>query len=291
MEKSLYPPEPPPSYDSLPGIVQQQPSAPPPPVMPMQGMSRMPGLSEMPGMSGMPPAQILWMTRPLGRVTCPRGLEYLNQLNKLFIHQEIDNSPGGMYDESAYWYKIMNANGQQVFTAIEDPSNTSGTCVCLPGQRGYNVRIKDNINNEVMRVTRDPICCSCCPCLGCEHVVKIEAPVGQVIGYFKSQKGCGSITFTISDAGDQVVFIIKFPACATSSYQQAQEYQVLARDGITQLARFTKHWGKIEDSIRLKKFSLTFPMDLDERMKAVLLGTIFAIIYFCIDEKCKDITF
>ncbi|XP_060571041.1 phospholipid scramblase 1-like [Ruditapes philippinarum] len=279
MEKSVYPPQPPPSYDSLPGIVQQQPLAPPPPVMPMQGMSGMPGMSEMAGMSGMPPAQIHWMARPQGGLTCPPGLEYLNQLNQLFMHQEIDVSPGGMYGPvaNANWYRIMNANGQQVFTAIEGPPNTSGSCVCLPGQRGYDVRIKDNINNEVMRVTRDPICCSCCPCLGCEHVVKIEAPVGQVIGYFKSQKGCGGITFTISDAEDQVVFTIVFPCCATSSYLQEQEYQVLASDGITQVARFTKHWSKMHYFFRLKKFSLTFPMDLDERMKAVLLGTIFAI--------------
>ncbi|XP_045163260.2 phospholipid scramblase 1-like [Mercenaria mercenaria] len=270
MEKSEYPP-PPPSYDSLPGIVQQ-PSygmQPPPPAMPMQGT---------------PAAAAQWMARPQGGMNCPPGLEYLCQLDRLFLQQEVEVSPGGMYGPVANcnWYKVLNGNGQQVFTAIEGTPQMDGGCVCLPGQRGYNVHGKDNIGNEVMRISRDPLCCSCCPCLGCEHLVQIEAPVGHVIGYFKSIKNMSSISFTISNPEDEVVFTMSFPCCATSSYLHQQEFDINSKDGVTQVAKITKHWNRIEYFFRLKKFSIYFPMDLDERMKAVLLGTIFAIdvMYF-----------
>lgn len=256
---------------------------PPPPSYESLGLPGQPQASHFGLQPAMPmqptPVQVQWMARPQGPVGCPPGLEYLCQINQLFLQQEVEVSPGGMYGPIANcnWYRVLNASGQQVYTAIEGAPRMDGCCVCLPGQRGYNVNIKDNLGHEVMRVSRDPLCCSCCPCLGCEHIVQIEAPVGNVIGYFKSRKGLGGISFDITSPDDQVIFTMSFPCCATQSYLHQQEFHINSSDGSQEVARITKHWNRIEFFFRLKKFTLAFPMDLDEKMKGVLLGTLFAI--------------
>jgi len=61
---------------------------------------------------------------------------------------------------------------------------------CCGSSRGFSIFILDNAQNQVMKISREFKCCAgCCWCAGCLNCcaweVKIEAPVGQVIGYVR----------------------------------------------------------------------------------------------------------
>jgi len=64
--------------------------------------------------------------------------------------------------------------------------------ICCGNQRGFQIFILDNFQNQVMRISREFKCCAgCCWCAGCcDHCafeLTIEAPVGQVVGYVKQR--------------------------------------------------------------------------------------------------------
>ncbi|XP_045199004.2 phospholipid scramblase 1-like [Mercenaria mercenaria] len=203
-----------------------------------------------------PPATNLWMAKPESTVGCPSGLECLSIIDGLMVRQFMEVAPGRMGRPMVNnsWFKVENFMGQQIYFVTED-KDMSG--VCLPGQRGYTFHLSDNLGCEVMRISRQPICCSCCPCCGCcEHLIQIEAPVGHTIGYIKSRKNCMSSLFAITNAEDEDIFSISFPLCSTSSPMHQQEFTIKSADGQSEIATITKPWGRMEFYYRLKDFSL-----------------------------------
>ena len=56
--------------------------------------------------------------------------------------------------------------------------------------------------------------------------------------------------------------------------------QVLSRDGGTQVGKISKKWSGLgrEAFTDSDNFGINFPMDLDVRMKAVMLGAVFLIV-------------
>lgn len=56
--------------------------------------------------------------------------------------------------------------------------------------------------------------------------------------------------------------------------------KVLSRDGDTVVGRISKQWsGLIKEAFTdADNFGITFPIDLDVRMKAVMLGACFLIV-------------
>jgi len=64
------------------------------------------------------------------------------------------------------------------------------------------------------------------------------------------------------------------------------EFQVLSRDGAVQVGKITKQWAGLlrEAFTDADHFGVTFPMDLDVNIKAVLLGATF-LIDFMFFEK------
>lgn len=56
--------------------------------------------------------------------------------------------------------------------------------------------------------------------------------------------------------------------------------QVLSKDGSTVVGRISKQWSGLlrEAFTDADYFGITFPMDLDVRMKAVMLGACFLIV-------------
>jgi len=58
------------------------------------------------------------------------------------------------------------------------------------------------------------------------------------------------------------------------------EFQVLSKDGSVQVGKITKQWsGLIREAFTdSDHFGISFPLDLDVHMKAVLLGACFLIV-------------
>ena len=66
-------------------------------------------------------------------------------------------------------------------------------------------------------------------------------------------------------------------------------FQVLSPDGTTQVGKISKQWSGLlrEAFTDADNFGVSFPMDLDVRMKATLLGALF-LVDFMFFEKQKN---
>ncbi|KAK3102293.1 hypothetical protein FSP39_010288 [Pinctada imbricata] len=225
-----------------------------------------------------------WVSAPSSISGCPPGLEYLTQVDQLLVKQQIELLEIFTGWETSNKYKIVNTMGQQVFFAAEESDLCMRQC-CGP-QRSFVIHITDNMGQEVMRVTRDFKCCAGCPwCAGAEslaHKVTVEAPVGQVVGYVRQEQSCWEPYYSIRDANDDVVLRMRGPCCIISGpcCTWDQEFTVLSKDETSDVGKISKQWSGLmrEYFTDADNFGVSFPMDLDVKMKAVMLGAVFLIV-------------
>ena len=94
--------------------------------------------------------------------------------------------------------------------------------------------------------------------------------------------------FVVRDGEGEVALRIEGPIC-TYSFCGDVEFQVLSPDGSTEVGKISKQWSGLlrEAFTDADNFGISFPMDLDVRMKAVLLGALF-LIDFMFFEKQKN---
>ncbi|XP_050041644.1 phospholipid scramblase 3-like [Dermacentor andersoni] len=90
--------------------------------------------------------------------------------------------------------------------------------------------------------------------------------------------------FSVLDSEKNVVLMIKGPLCTSSICAQDVVFDILTMDGVTKIGAMTKVWSGLtsEYCTDAGQFAVTFPLDLDVKIKAVLLGAVFLIdfIYF-----------
>jgi uncharacterized protein YxjI len=85
-------------------------------------------------------------------------------------------------------------------------------------------------------------------------------------------------SYAIKNPSGETVLRIEGPFC-TFSICGDVEFKIMSADGNTQVGRISKQWsGLIREMFTdTDYFGITFPMDLDVRMKAVMLGACFLI--------------
>ena len=95
--------------------------------------------------------------------------------------------------------------------------------------------------------------------------------------------------YSIKDAQGNVALTIEGPMCTFSVCGSDVEFQVLSPDGSTEVGKISKQWsGFLREAFTdADVFGINFPIDLDVRMKAVLLGACF-LIDFNFFEKTKN---
>lgn len=247
---------------------------------------------------GMPmhgqPAVAQWMARPQGIPGCPPGLEYLCQIDQLLVKQQIELLEAFTGWETANKYKVQNSLGQQVYFAAEESDMCMRQC-CGP-QRGFTIHITDNAGQEVIRVTREFKCCVGCPWCACNdswaHVVQVEAPVGQVVGYVKQRKSCIEPHYIITDAQHEEVLSMTGPCCIISGpcCTWDQDFIVHGKDGQTEVGKISKQWSGLvrEYFTDADNFGISFPMDLDVKLKAVMLGAVFLIDFMYFEQNQQN---
>ncbi|XP_002734807.2 phospholipid scramblase 2-like [Saccoglossus kowalevskii] len=249
-----------------------------------------------PGVPGAPGAPIQWMQQPTGTVGCPRGLEYLTQIDQLLVHQQMEVFEILTNWETANRYQVKNSLGQQVYFAHEE----SETCMrqCCGNKRAFTMHITDNMSQEVIRVKREFKCCagcSCCACVDCCSMeISVEAPIDTVVGYVKQSCSAWAPRYEILDANREPVFCIKGPCCMCQGIccTWDQEFVVHDKDGDSEVGKISKQWtGFLKEMYtQADNFSVQFPMDLDVKLKAVFLAAVFLIdfMYFEDPKKKKD---
>lgn len=214
---------------------------------------------------------------------CPPGLEYLAELDQMLVKQKVELLEAFTGFETANKYKVKNSMGQQIYFAAEDTDCCSRNC-CGP-LRAFDMQILDNSQNEVIHLNRPLACTSCCfPC--CLQSLEVSSPPGTVVGSIKQEWSIIKPKFTVRNASDDVILRIEGPCC-TYSICGDVEFQVLSADGDVQVGKISKQWSGLakETFTDTDNFGITFPRDLDVRMKATLLGAVFLIDFMFFEKQ------
>ncbi|CAK8673461.1 unnamed protein product [Clavelina lepadiformis] len=243
------------------------------------------GMQQAPTQFGMQPGQQQqWMPMPQNIPGCPPGLEYLTQIDQLLVHQQVELFEAFTNIETKNRYAIKNSVGQQCYFAYEE----SDLCmrICCGQARGFMLHIVDNAGQEVIRINRPFKCCSgCCWCANTDHCswnLDIESPVGTPIGQVRQSQSFWKPHYDIKDASGQTVFKIKGPCCICHGICCTCDFPFeIHPKSLDQppIGRIAKQWSGFAKEMftDATNFSVSFPMDLDVKMKAVLLGATFLI--------------
>ncbi|XP_018322587.1 phospholipid scramblase 1 isoform X2 [Agrilus planipennis] len=215
------------------------------------------------------------MSIPQGGINCPPGLEYLTMIDQLLIKQKVEILEALTGFETKNKFTIKNSLGQKVYLAVED-SDCCTRNICGP-IRPFEMKILDNYKNEVIHLHRPLACDSCCfPC--CLQSMEVYAPPGNLLGIVQQEWSLCYPSFSVQNAAGETVLRIEGPIC-TMSICGDVEFKILSRDGETQVGKISKQWSGVmrEMFTDADYFGVTFPLDLDVKMKAVMLGACFLI--------------
>ncbi|XP_046461866.1 phospholipid scramblase 2-like [Daphnia pulex] len=215
---------------------------------------------------------------------CPPGLEYLTAIDQLLVHQKVELLEAFTGFETTNKYTVKNSMGQKVFRATEI-SDCCTRQLCGPN-RAFDMKIVDNNDHEVIHLNR-PLACSSCffPC--CLQTMEVTAPPGTVIGSIQQEWSIIKPKFSIKDASGETVLTIEGPFCTFSMCGDV-EFNVYSRGG-DKVGKISKQWsGLVREAFTdADMFGINFPLDLDVRIKAVMLGACF-LIDFMFFEKSGD---
>ncbi|XP_076581523.1 phospholipid scramblase 2-like [Chaetodon auriga] len=215
----------------------------------------------------------------------PPGLEYLVQIDQILIHQKVELLEAFIGFETNNQYEIKNSLGQKIYKAKE--KNDCCTRNCCGSLRSFDMKIKDNMDREVIRLIRPFRCASCCcPC--CLQEMEVQAPPGTTIGYIKQDWHPFLPRFSIQGANKETVMKLEGPCFACNCCGDVN-FELKAKDGKKPIGRISKQWSGLLKEVftDTDNFGIQFPLDMDVKMKAVLMGACF-LIDFMFFEKVGE---
>ncbi|XP_043932960.1 phospholipid scramblase 1-like [Protopterus annectens] len=200
----------------------------------------------------------------------PPGLEYLAELDHIFVLQMAE--PAEVYAGVRVNKKfdICNSSRQRFLYAEEQ---TDGfTRNFLVSLHHFNMKISDNTNQEIIHLFRPLRCQSCCcPC--CMQKMEVESPPGTIIGYIVQQWHPCKAKLSVQDVSKKTLLMIIGPSCGCC-YCNDVNFKVQSADESSSVGLITKQWGGFarEAMTGTTDFEIQFPIDLDVKVKALLLG-------------------
>ena len=214
----------------------------------------------------------------------PRGLEYLAGLDRLFVRQKLDLVEVFWGCERKNEYEILDGYGHQVFYASED----SSSCMkrqCLGAVRPFEMTIKDGHQDEVIHLNR-PFACFPFQ-LQCINVFASgSTPNNNFIGSVQQVNHCWPY-YQVRNAAGEIVLLIEVPICTLSCVCGDVDFKIFSKDRAVEVGRISKKWAGAsrEFFTDADNFGLNFPVDLDVRVKAVLLGACMLIDYMFFERS------
>ncbi|KAG5286679.1 hypothetical protein AALO_G00017600 [Alosa alosa] len=214
---------------------------------------------------------------------CPPGLEYLIQIDQLLVHQQMELMEVMMGFETNNKYLVKNSLGQQVFFAAEE--NDCLTLQCCGPMRSFAIHIQDNMGQTVMSVTRPLKCSACCfPC--CLQELEVQSPPGNPIGYVTQNWHPYIPKFTIQDEQRNSVLRITGPFCDCKCFSDVN-FEIKSLDETSVVGHISKQWSGFGNEMYTDadNFGVKFPMDMDVKMKATILGACFLIDFMFFEHS------
>lgn len=243
----------------------------------------------------------VWMLPPPPPPGCPPGLEYLAHVDQLLVKQQIELLEAFTGFETGNKYEIYNTMGQKIYYAAEDTCCCGCCCgiCCNPCKcyrkcqkqcctnRSFDMSVFNNDKEKVMSIHR-PLRASTCWCPCCLQKLTVECPPGTEIGKVRQKWSICHPEFNICDESGAAVLSIEGPICTWSCCGDVK-FKVLASDG-TQVGEVSKQWSGIskEHFTDADNFGITFPMDLDVKVKGTILGACFLIDYMFFEDAPGD---
>ncbi|XP_003227036.2 phospholipid scramblase 2 [Anolis carolinensis] len=227
---------------------------------------------------------ITWMPAPPILPKCPPGLEYLTQVDRISVQQQIELLELLSGLETCNRYEVKNSVGQWMYLAVEE--NDAYTLNCHKSLRSFIIKLFDGANQPVMQLSRDCHCSICCfPCICCLQELEVQAPLGTVIGYIKQNWHPCLPRFAIQNEASENVLKIAGP-CAPCTCFQDIDFEVSTQDE-KPIGRISKQWtGYIREmATTASNFEILFPFDLDVKMKALILGASILLDYMYFEHK------
>ncbi|XP_029045802.2 phospholipid scramblase 2-like isoform X1 [Osmia bicornis bicornis] len=215
--------------------------------------------------------------------TCPPGLEYLMALSHLFVQQKVELVEAFTGFETKNKYIVANVRGEPVYYVAEE----SGFCgrLCLGTYRSCEFVVIDNNRREVLRMVRPFRCDSCCcPCC----MQELEVYSGDtLLGSITQDWSLWRPTFSIRNAAGNTVLIIKGPWLRSAVNVT---FKVKSADGRHRVGDIKKEWSGIGKEVLTSadNFGISFPVDLDVKIKAVLLGACLLFDFMYFEKKDKS---
>ena len=214
-------------------------------------------------------------------VKAPTGLEYLAAVDQLLIKQKIEVLEVVMGFETVNKYEVLNSIGQSVYKAEED-TNCCNRVFC-GSIRGFDMSLTDNEGQEVIHLQRPLRCQDCCfPC--CLQEMEVSSPQGNIIGTITQEWSIFHPRLLIKDCLGNPVFRVQGPCMTISCCGNDVDFNVVSVETGEEIGKITKQWTGLAKEIftDADNFGITFPLDLDVKVKATLLGALFLIdfMYF-----------
>lgn len=220
-----------------------------------------------------------WMNKPQTIPNCPPGLEYLTTIDQLIVHQTTDVLQVAAGFETENQYYIANKKDQKVYYAQEKSDAFARNC--CKARRSFEMKVFDNFGKEVIHMNR-PFACQAFCFFCCLQSMEVFSPPGTLVGTIEQEWSLFSPAFTIKNGEGQVVLRIKGP-CDLMNCCSDADFKVLSADGSTDVGKILRKTELAQIvSSKADNFGILFPMNLDVRMKAVLIGACFLIdmMYF-----------
>uniref|UniRef100_A0A803TTB2 Phospholipid scramblase n=2 Tax=Anolis carolinensis TaxID=28377 RepID=A0A803TTB2_ANOCA len=180
--------------------------------------------------------------------------------------------------ETCNRYEVKNSMGQWIYFAAEE--NNDFTLNMYGALRSFTIKLFDSRNQPVMQLSRAFHCAiCCCPCVCCLQELEVQAPPGTVIGYVKQKWHPCLPKFAIQNEARENVLKMAGPCVPCRCYSDIH-FEVKALDEISTVGTISRQWGgwAREAATDASSFQVQFPMDLDVKMKAIILGSCFLLV-------------
>ncbi|CAL8068610.1 unnamed protein product [Calicophoron daubneyi] len=216
-------------------------------------------------------------------MSCPAGLEYLAKVDQILVKQKIEILEVLTTLEVTTRYQCLNTVGQGVYNCIEE--TTQFDRCCFGPRRPFTIHFLNNSSKEVITATRKrkrawfPLFCSCSGC--CLDELSVEAPAGMPVGSVRQMySGCKS-QYSVLDESNREILRIHGPDNSTCVFaDEDTDFKIMSTDGTSEIGRISQQWTYLlqEYFTDGANIGIFFPVDLDVKIKAVLLGAVFLIV-------------